>query len=122
MEYGLIGHPLGHSFSKEIHEALGKYRYELCDLEEKDLHRDYGHVNDYGRVIAAYTWYCTLAGIEELDEIKLDAIPKVFLKSTVDKTGPRVLTEEEKAIMLESINNALADPLHVTQSQYTERP
>lgn len=38
MEYGLIGHPLGHSFSKEIHEALGKYRYELCDLEEKDLH------------------------------------------------------------------------------------
>ena len=38
MEYGLIGHPLGHSFSKEIHEALGKYRYEIHDLEEKDLH------------------------------------------------------------------------------------
>ena len=32
------------------------------------------------------------------------------------------LTEEEKAIMLESINNALKNPLEMTQSQYTEKP
>lgn len=34
MEYGLIGHPLGHSFSKEIHEALAGYTYEICDIDE----------------------------------------------------------------------------------------
>ena len=61
-------------------------------------------------------------GIEKLDAIKLDAIPMEFLKSTEDKTQDRVLTETEKAVMLESVNNALANPLKMTQSQYTEKP
>lgn len=91
-------------------------------LEEADLHRDYGHVTDYGRVIAAYTWYCTLTGVDQLEQIKLDAIPKAFLKSTENKAMDRVLTEGEKNIILESVNNALKAPLEMTQSQYTERP
>ena len=32
MKYGLIGEKLGHSFSKEIHEALADYEYELLEL------------------------------------------------------------------------------------------
>lgn len=99
-----------------IENALSSY------LVEKDVYRDYAHVSDFGRVIASYTWYCTLAGIDHLDEIKLDAIPKAFLKSTADKTQDRVLTDMEKAIILESVNNALANPLQMTQSQYTEAP
>ena len=35
--YGLLGHPLGHSYSKEIHEALGKYSYELFSLDSEDM-------------------------------------------------------------------------------------
>ena len=37
MEYGLIGLPLGHSFSAPIHEALGGYRYELHELQPQEL-------------------------------------------------------------------------------------
>ena len=37
MEYGLIGHPLGHSFSKEIHESITDYIYELCDIDENEI-------------------------------------------------------------------------------------
>ncbi len=99
-----------------IENALSSY------LVEKDLHRDYVHVSDLGRVIASYTWYCNLAGIDHLDEIKLNAIPKAFLKSTADLTQDRVLTDMEKAIILESVNNALANPLAMTQSQYTVAP
>ena len=91
-------------------------------MEDKDIQRDYAHANDFGRALTAYVWYCKLMGIEHLDEIKLDAIPKQFLKSTEDKSQDRVLTEMEKAIMLESINNALAHPLEMTQSQYTTAP
>ncbi|MEE3393591.1 MAG: Asp23/Gls24 family envelope stress response protein [Lachnospiraceae bacterium] len=39
MEYGLIGMPLGHSFSKEIHEMLADYTYELHPVKEEDLDR-----------------------------------------------------------------------------------
>ena len=99
-----------------IENAVSSY------LTEKDIFRDYGHVNDFGRVISSYTWYCTLAGIDHLDEVKLDAIPKAFLKSTADKTQDRVLTEAEKIIILESVNNALKNPLQLTQSQYTAAP
>ena len=91
-------------------------------LTEKDIHRDYGHATDMARVMTSYVWYCKLMGIEQLDAIHLDAIPKVFLKSTQDKTRDRPLTEAEKAVMLESINNALANPLQMTQSRYTEAP
>lgn len=37
MTYGLIGCPLGHSFSKEIHESLGRYSYTLRELQQKEL-------------------------------------------------------------------------------------
>ena len=37
MKYGLIGEHLGHSFSKEIHEMLGKYTYEICEIAKDKL-------------------------------------------------------------------------------------
>ncbi len=37
MKYGLIGEKLGHSFSKEIHEMLGKYQYELKELGRDEI-------------------------------------------------------------------------------------
>lgn len=37
MEYGCIGKKLGHSFSKEIHNALTEYTYELCEIPEEKL-------------------------------------------------------------------------------------
>ena len=37
MEYGLIGEKLGHSFSKEIHERIGKYKYDLVELNRNQL-------------------------------------------------------------------------------------
>ena len=37
MKYGLIGASLPHSFSKIIHEAIGKYEYELTELAPGEL-------------------------------------------------------------------------------------
>lgn len=37
MKYGCIGERLGHSFSKEIHNALAPYEYELCEIEKNNL-------------------------------------------------------------------------------------
>lgn len=36
--YGLIGEKLGHSFSKIIHEKLGRYEYELWPMPKEALH------------------------------------------------------------------------------------
>ena len=36
-KYGLIGKTLVHSYSKEIHEALGRYQYQLFSLAEDEM-------------------------------------------------------------------------------------
>ena len=37
VEFGLIGHPLSHSYSGIIHKMIGKYRYDIIDLREDEL-------------------------------------------------------------------------------------
>lgn len=37
MEYGLIGERLSHSFSKEIHEKIEDYSYELMEVKREEL-------------------------------------------------------------------------------------
>ena len=49
-------------------------------------------------------------------------VPKQFFKSNPAGTPDWVLTDQEKAILIESVNNALKNPLQMTQSQYTEAP
>ena len=98
-----------------MENALSSY------LEETDIHRDYVHASDFSRIMIAYLWYCKLTGVEHLDELKLDAVPKNFLKAK-DATGEKVLTDTEKAIILEAVNNALAKPFEMTPSQYTTAP
>ena len=37
MKYGLIGEKLGHSFSKEIHEMIGYYKYEIHEVQKDEI-------------------------------------------------------------------------------------
>lgn len=72
-------------------------------------------------LIAAYVWYCTLTGVQQLEEIKLDTVPKQFFKS-IKSPVDWVLTEEEKALILETVNNTLKNPMQITPSQHTQAP
>ena len=38
MKYGLIGEHLGHSFSKDIHNMIGDYDYQLKEIAPQDLY------------------------------------------------------------------------------------
>lgn len=98
-----------------MENALSSY------MTEKDIHRDYVHASDFGRVATAYAWYCTLLGIDHIDEVKMDTIPRKYFRSL---TGLQdyTFTQAEKDLIVESVNNALANPLQMTQSQYTEAP
>lgn len=47
MEYGLIGYPLGHSWSKEIHDALGFYEYYLNPLPSEEAVHAYLEAREF---------------------------------------------------------------------------
>lgn len=38
MRYGLLGEKLGHSFSKEIHQKIANYKYELFEVAKDQFH------------------------------------------------------------------------------------
>ncbi|MBQ7277513.1 MAG: shikimate dehydrogenase [Bacilli bacterium] len=48
MKYGLIGYPLKHSFSKEIHKKLGNNHYELNELNPDNFDSFMKHKNFLG--------------------------------------------------------------------------
>ena len=66
--YGLIGEHLSHSFSKEIHESIADYRYDLIPLDKEAFcsfmeDRDFAAVNvtiPYKKAVIPY--------LDELDE------------------------------------------------------
>lgn len=79
-----------------------------------DWRDDYIHLNTLGRVISGYTLFATLTG-EPLKEIAITQIDK----ASTPETRPLTLSGSDKLVIIEAVNNALADPFHVTQSAYT---
>lgn len=79
------------------------------------LTKDTLHLNNLGRVIAGYTTWCTLTGLP-LTEINLPPV------SSYDLKEPLLLTEADKAVIIESVNNAIEKPFEVTPSAYPTRP
>lgn len=70
------------------------------------LTKDGYHLNELGKVIASYCWYATLVG-KPLDQISLTRVPGLGI------------SENDKEIIREAVNNALAAPYAVTASVHT---
>ena len=79
------------------------------------LTKDTLHLNNLGRVIAGYTTWATLTGMP-ITEINLPPV------SSYDLKDPVILTEADKAVIIEAVNNAIANPWEVTPSSYPEKP
>lgn len=74
------------------------------------LTRDGYHLSDLGRVIASYTWLATFTG-KPLETINFTQVSESL-----------ILTDSDKAVIIEAVNAALAEPYAITQSQYAFVP
>lgn len=79
------------------------------------LTKDTYHLNNLGRVIAGYTLYATLTG-EPLTEINLGPVNSPDLPELL------YLTETDRQVIIEAVNNALENPWSVTASSYPAQP
>ena len=80
------------------------------------LFRDSANLSDFGRLMAAYTWYCQLEG-KTLNTVKLTTIPKAL---SVTEVGDVVLNENQINVLVESVKNAGNTKYSMTQSKNTE--
>ena len=98
-----------------------EYAQDVCGRPQAEVYRDYTHVNDYGRLIAAYTWYATIMGIDEIEEMNLDAVPanlkhKNSKFPAADADGNYTITQDMKENLIESVNWALKNPLSLPEN------
>ena len=83
-------------------------------LTAKDLYRDYCHLNNLGRLVAAYTWYCELEGVT-LTDLKLTQIPADLALTNEVSNGVTTVDAELENVIIESVNNAMANKFAVTK-------
>lgn len=84
MDYGLIGERLPHSFSKEIHEKLGYYKYSLKELKPDEL-KDFILKRDFKAINVTIPY--KQAVIPLLDEISPDAEAIGAVNTVVNRDG-----------------------------------
>ena len=90
-------------------------------LQAEGVYRDFIHVNDFGRLMVAYTWYCAMFD-KDISELEIKPVNYRVLNDEFARLCKEdmELTEEQKNILVESVSNALENPYQVTQSQYTK--
>ena len=84
MKYGLIGEHLSHSFSKEIHEQLASYKYELCEIAREDL-GDFLEKRDFCAINVTMPYKCEV--IPYLDYISDEAAELQAVNVIVNRGG-----------------------------------
>ncbi len=82
-----------------------------------NLSRDTYHLNDLGGILAAYGLFATITG-QRLTEINIDAVTASANNHIGGSSVTTPLTEAQKQVIIESVNNALDNPFGVTPSVY----
>lgn len=88
--------------------AIAYARNEMGQTDEA-LYRDYTHVSDFGRLITAYTWFATITGKTEIEDVDIDVIPKYSRVEECWPEGDMTVTDEMKDVVVESANYAIAN-------------
>lgn len=84
MEYGLIGAKLGHSYSKDIHNLIGDYKYELKEITPEDID-SFMKAHDFKGINVTIPYKQTV--IPYLDEIDEAAKEIGAVNTIVNKGG-----------------------------------
>lgn len=84
MQYGLIGEKLSHSFSKEIHESLASYTYELCEIARENL-ADFLQKREFSAINVTMPYKKEV--IPYLDEVSAVANELQAVNCIVNKNG-----------------------------------
>ena len=115
--YDIVFHP-----GTAIQYASETHGVPECTAERKyDLYRDYVHLSDFGRLIAAYQLYAQIYELDKLEAVNVDLLPASMRASQYEKAfGDLQITQQHKDAIIASVNFALAHPLEAPEQ--TARP
>ena len=88
------------------------YPLWVLDRPQTDIYRDYTHLTEFGRLIAAYAFYTQYTG-QMVDEVRIDVVPQRLRSSRFKNAGDVIVTQEMKDIILEAVEYSFRNPFEV---------
>ena len=85
------------------------YAVLSLDIDQKELYRDYTHLNDFGRLMVAYAWYAQYTG-KAITEVKVTTVPKRLRWSYYQPFGDLEITPEMQDLIIKCANYSLEHP------------
>ena len=82
---------------------------------QREIWRDYTHLNDFGRLIASYAFYAQLTG-KKIETVGISAVPVSLRNKKFQEEGELIVTDEMKDIIIKAANHAIDDPWTVPQA------
>lgn len=79
------------------------------EIDQKEIYRDYTHLNDFGRLMVAYAWYAQYTG-KEITSVNVTTVPKRLRWSYYQPFGDLEITEDMQKLIIECANYSLAHP------------
>ena len=100
-KYGLIGKTLVHSYSKEIHEALGRYQYQLFSLAEDEM-PDFINARDFRGLNVTIPYKKDVIPLcDEVTDLArgIGAVNTLFWKNASGTGSSESINQEEKILV-----------------------
>lgn len=100
-KYGLIGRTLVHSYSKEIHKALGRYQYQLFSLAEDEM-PDFINARDFRGLNVTIPYKKDVIPLcDEVTDLArgIGAVNTLFWKNASGTGASESINQEEKILM-----------------------
>ena len=100
-KYGLIGKTLVHSYSKEIHEALGRYQYQLFSLAEDEM-PDFINARDFRGLNVTIPYKKDVISLcDEVTDLArgIGAVNTLFWKNASGTGSSESINQEEKILV-----------------------
>lgn len=98
------------TYEKVISTGAGvMHAHAALDIPQTALWRDYTHLSDFGRLIAAYSFYAQFTG-NAVSEVNIDVIPAELRQKRFRAEGDLIVTEEMKEVIIAAANHALEEP------------
>ena len=100
-KYGLIGKTLVHSYSKEIHEALGRYQYQLFSLSEDEM-PDFINARDFRGLNVTIPYKKDVIPLcDEVTDLArgIGAVNTLFWKNASGTGASESISQEDKILV-----------------------
>lgn len=100
-KYGLIGKTLVHSYSKEIHETLGRYQYQLFSLAEDEM-SDFINARDFRGLNVTIPYKKDVIPLcDEVTDLArgIGAVNTLFWKNASGTGSSESISQEDKILV-----------------------